>query len=154
MKKSVLFLAFACLFVLAPIVHLTAQESEQHSDDREVTELGESMKTMQKAFRQLGRQIGESSMNADSLQLVATMSEAANHALTFKPEKTADISEKDQTKFVADYQTGIKNLIADLDRLSVALKANDNVEASRIVHQLKDDQKQGHKAFRKKHDKK
>ena len=151
MKKHLLFLATACLFALTPAARLTAQEAAPHHWKHKDTELELRMKKMGWAFRTLGRQISDPAKNANSLQLVATMRTAAEESLQFKPEKTADLPAADQAKFVADFQAGIKGLIADLDKLTVALKANDNTAAAGLLRQLKDDQDQGHKKFRKEH---
>lgn len=154
MNKSSLLLAVACLFAVAPTLSLHAQEpGPMHHEDHEDTALGKQMKKMGKAFRQLGKQITDASKNEDSLALVATMHAAAEKSLQYKPEKTADLPEADQAKFVADYQAGIKALIADLDKLAAALKANDNAAAAGILRDVKADQKDGHKEFRKEHDK-
>lgn len=155
MKKSLFFLVFSCLFAFAPALKLSAQQPgpPPHHEDHEDTLLGQQMKKMGRAFRTLGRQITDASKNSDSLQLVATMREAAEASLAFKPEKTADIPADQQAKFVADFHAGIKGLVADLDKLTAALKANDNNAAFSILRQIKDDQKQGHHEFKKEHDK-
>jgi soluble cytochrome b562 len=153
MKKLLPLLAFACVFAFAPTVPLTAQETGHPHGDQKDTPLGKEMKHMNHAFRTLGRQVGDASKNADSIQLVATMRQAAEASLQYKPEKTADLPAADQAKFVADFHAGIKHLIGDLDKLTAALKANDNASAAAILRQIKDDQKQGHKEFKKPHDK-
>lgn len=156
MKKRLLpFLVFSGLFALTPAVRLAAQQPDPrpHHEDHEDTELGKQMKQMGRAFRTLGRQITDASKNEDSLQLVATMREAAEHSLSYQPEKTADLPAADQAKFVDDFHAGIKGLIADLDKLATALKAGDNQSALAILLQIKEDQKQGHHEFKKDDDK-
>jgi soluble cytochrome b562 len=153
MKKLIPLLACACALAFTPALPLAAQETGRPHGDRKDTPLGKEMKQMNRPFRALGRQITDASKNADSLQLVATMREAAEASLQYQPEKTADLPAADQAKFVADFHAGIKNLIADLDKLSAALKANDNGAAAAILQQIKDDQKHGHKEFKKPHPK-
>ncbi|QYM80671.1 hypothetical protein K0B96_08745 [Horticoccus luteus] len=151
MKKSLLLLALTGVFTLAPALSLPAQEAVSPHAERKTTPLGKEMKEMGKAFRTLGRQIDDASKNAASIKLVATMREAAEASLQYKPEKTADLPAADQAKFVADFQAGVKNLIADLDKLTAALKANDNAAAAATLREIKDDQKKGHKEFKKEH---
>lgn len=153
MKKTILLVVSSCLFAFAPTVRLAAQEQPHHRQEHKDTELGKQMKQMGHAFRTLGRQITDASKNADSLQLVATMRAAAERSLAFKPEKTADLPAGKQAKFIADFHAGIKGLIADLDKLSAALKANDNATALTILRRIKDDQKHGHHEFKKEDEK-
>lgn len=149
MKKLLSLLSFAGVFAFASTAPLSAQETAPKHEEKESTPLGKEMKQMGKAFRILGRQISDASKNAESIKLVAGMHQAAEDSLRYKPAKTADMPAADQTKFVDDFHAGIKNLIADLDKLAAALKANDNAAAATILSGIKDDQKKGHKAFKK-----
>ena len=54
----------------------------------------------------------------------------------------------EQAKFVADFQTQMKNFIADIGKLEAALKAGDNDAATKLVDTLNADQRQGHTDFR------
>ena len=115
------------------------------------TELGKKMETMGHAFKKLRKQIGDASQNASSLELVATARKAAEESLNLKPEKAATLPEAERPKFIADYQDGIKQLIAKFDDLSAALKANNNEEAGKIFKDIGSFQRKEHHEFQKEH---
>src|SRR4051812_31662234 len=106
--------------------------------DEPDTELGKKMEKVSGAFRGLRRQITDASKNADSLAKVATMKENLQAGLKLEPAKAADLPAGDQKKFVADYQADMKKMLALIDKLEAALKANNNDEASKLVSQISD----------------
>jgi soluble cytochrome b562 len=106
------------------------------------------------AYRRLGKQISDASKNDDSLQLIANIRTQAEAAAKLQPEKTADVPADEQAKFVANYQTGMKNFLADLGKLETALKAGKNEDAVAVMKTLKADMDDSHKEFRKKKDRK
>ena len=116
----------------------------------ETTELGEKMSGISKAFKKLRSQVSDSTKNEDSLMLVATIRENATAALTLVPEKTADIPSAEQERFKADFASRMKSLLADVEKLEVALKAGNNEEAKALLEVLGNAQKEGHKEFKKK----
>ena len=62
-----------------------------------------------------------------------------------KAEKPA----AEQAKFVADYQAEMKKTIELLGKVEMALKANNNAEAEKLLAAVGDAQKAGHKQFKK-----
>jgi soluble cytochrome b562 len=117
--------------------------------DEPETELGGKMEKISGAFRALRRQIKDSSKNADSLARLATMKQNAEAAVKLEPAKKDEIPSADQQKFVADYRAKMKDFIALIGKVEAALKANDNDGASKLVTEMGDAQKQGHKQFKK-----
>lgn len=152
MKIPVLLLSLLCAIATVPVVR--AADHPANGDDDDQTELGEHMEKIGRAFRKLGKEVADSTKNADSLQQVATMHKEASAVLDLKPAKTADLPEDQRAKFVAAYQDGIKHLIGDIDKLDAALKAGKNDEAADLVKVLKKDMQDGHKEFQKKKKKK
>ncbi|HEY9155011.1 MAG TPA: cytochrome b562 [Opitutaceae bacterium] len=121
---------------------------DQHEPE---TELGKQMEKMGHAFKKLRKQVGDASQNASSLELVATARKAAEESLTLTPAKAATLPEAERPKFIADYQDGIKQLIAKFDDLSAALKANNNEEAQKIFKDIGSFQRKEHHEFQKEH---
>jgi soluble cytochrome b562 len=119
------------------------------ADDDKKTDLEMRMDRMGKAFRKLKRQVADPTQNASSLQLVATMQDAATEALKFTPEKTADLPADQQAKFVEDYKAGIKGMQDEFAKLSAALTAGKNDDAAKIVADIDALEKKDHKEFRK-----
>ena len=113
------------------------------------TELEKSMGAMGKAFRTLRRQVSDSTKNASSLELVATIRSAADAASKLTPAKAEDLPEADRPQFVADFQSGMKDLAAGLDKLEADLKANDNTAAAADYKDIGSIEGKNHKKFRR-----
>ncbi len=139
--------------VIASLVCALAAGSFVHAAEAE-TELGKKMEKMGGAFRALRRQITDASKNADSLAKLATIKENAMASLKLEPAMKADKPAADQKKFVADYQAEMKKFIEQVTKVEVALKANNNAEAEKLLAGVGDAQKAGHKQFKKADEKK
>ncbi len=113
------------------------------------TELAKDMDKINRAVRTLRKQINDASQNESSLALVATIHDAAVAADKETPAWTADQPQADQAKFVDDYHAKMKDFIGDVDKLTDALKAGDNAAAAKLFAGLGQDEKAGHKQFRK-----
>ena len=140
MKIRLILATLACALMTVPAVS-AADEPE--------TELGGKMEKMSSAFRPLRRQIADASKNADSLAKLATIKENAQAALKFEPAKKVEIPAAEQAKFVADYQAEMKKTIELIGKVEMALKANNNAEAEKLLGAVGDAQKAGHKQFKK-----
>jgi hypothetical protein len=119
------------------------------ADDEKKTDLEVRMDHMGRAFRKLKKQVTDPTQNAASLQLVATMQDAAKEALQFTPEKTADLPADQQAKFVEDFKAGIQGMQDEFTKLSDALTAGKNDDAVKIVAEIDALEKKDHKEFRK-----
>jgi soluble cytochrome b562 len=113
------------------------------------TELAKDMDKINRAQRTLRKQVADASQNESSLALVATIHDAAVAASSETPAWTADQPQADQAKFVADFHAKMKDFIGDIDKLSAALKAGDNAGAAKLLAGLGQDEKAGHKQFKK-----
>ena len=118
------------------------------------TELGTKMEKMGGAFRALRRQISDATKNADSLAKLAVIRQNAEAATKLDPAMTKDIPAAKQKEFVARYQAEMKKFLDLVGQVEAALKANNNAEAAKLVNQLADAQKAGHKEFKKEDKKK
>lgn len=58
------------------------------------------------------------------------------------------IPEADREKFVADYMAKMKDFLAEVQKLEIALQAGKNDEAATILARLGTMQKEGHREFR------
>jgi len=123
--------------------------AEPPKQPQEETELEDKMDVMGTAFRKLKRQVTDATQNAASLQLVATIRLGAEEAVKLVPAKAADVPAAERAKFVADYQVKMKDLLTTLEKLEVALRADKNDEAARLVAELGIMQKVGHKTFKR-----
>ena len=144
----------ASLAAVAPALHAdTASPAAPAPAKAETsTPLEIQMHRIGKSVKALKKLIGDPTKNAASLQLVAVIRDAANTSLTLVPKKAADLSGPARDKFVADYQAGMKQFIAGVDKLSEALAAGDNAAALKDLRDLFGIEKQDHKLFRKPED--
>ncbi len=113
------------------------------------TALAKDMDKINKANRALGKQISDATKNDSSLELLATIHDAAVAASDEKPAFTADQPEADQAKFVADYQAKMKEFLGAVDKVIADVKAGDNATAAVDAKKLGMEERQGHKSFRK-----
>jgi hypothetical protein len=113
------------------------------------TALAKDMGKINKANRALGKQIADATKNDSSLELLATIRDAAVASANEKPAFTADQPEADQAKFVADYQAKMKEFLGAVDKVIADVKAGDNATAAVDAKKLGMEERQGHKAFRK-----
>jgi soluble cytochrome b562 len=113
------------------------------------TPLAKDMDKMNAAFRKLRAAVKDPAKNDDAIALVATMKDAAQASISETPAFTSAQPEADQAKFVADFQAKMKDFIADLDKVTDALKAGDNATAATLVAALGKDERDNHKVFRK-----
>ena len=129
----------------APKPEQPKQEKPKHTE----TELEKSMDVMGKAWRKLRKQADKPDQNAGSLELVATIKAAAHEGLKQKPDLTRDQPADKQAEFVAGFQKQLKEMIASLDQLEAAFKANDNKAAVDLIAKIGAMQKEGHKAYKR-----
>jgi len=72
----------------------------------------------------------------------------STEAMTFPPEKAAQVTEGEQEQFVLDFQAGIRALLVTVDSLKVAVEAGRNADAAAIVDAMKELQREKHPVFR------
>lgn len=116
--------------------------------DEEKTPLGKKMSAINTAFKAVGRQIEDPSKNASTLEQIAIIETNAKAAMALEPEKKAKVPAADQAKFMAGYKDGMKQLLATVEKLKVAVKAGKNTEALAIIDEMKKEQKEGHSEYR------
>ncbi len=139
-----LLAACVCLHAESPAPSTPAPKAEHGQE----TELNDKMDEMRGAFKKLRSQIANPDANASSLQLVARLRTATEASIPLVPEKTQLIPEADREKFVAAYMAKMKDFLAEVQKLEIALQAGKNDEAATILARLGTMQKEGHREFR------
>ncbi len=130
------------------VLALTLTRTAAAQSDEEKTPLGQRMSAMNAALRQITAQVADPTKNASTLEQVVIFQTKATEALTFKPEKTAQVAEGEQEQFVADFQAGIKALLLKVDSLKVAVEDGRNEDAAKLVDDMKAWQREKHSVFR------
>jgi soluble cytochrome b562 len=133
----------------APPPPTTAPAAAAPAPEEKKTDLELRMDRMGKAFRKLRKQVADPTQNASSLQLLATMEDAAKEALEFTPAKAQDLPEDQRPKFVEDFKAGIRSMQDQFAKLRDALTAGKNDDAAKIVSDMLDLEKKEHKEFRR-----
>lgn len=113
------------------------------------TELEGKMDEMGGAFRKLRGLLKDPAKNAESIAVVRKIRTAAADAAKLTPAMTADLPEGERAKFVADYRKRMQDFVATLEKLEAALQANDNAAAAKLFEEIRDQQKAGHKDFKR-----
>lgn len=135
------------LFVFMPVVR-----AEHHGDDEEKTPMGEEMSAMNKAWRTIKKNAGDASRNEETLKLLDEMIQAAVTATDMDPVLADEQPEGKRQAFVDAYRKGMKATVADLESLRAVLAAGENDKAARLIKELDDQKKKGHKEFKPKDD--
>jgi hypothetical protein len=158
MKKRLLPLALAATLFFPTAALLCADDtppppppSDGHmgKHDEPDTELGKVMEKLNHAWRQLRKQSADPAKNASSLELVATIKEQTEKALTLQPDTTKDQPEAERAKYVEGYQAKMKEFQGKLAKLNDAFKANDNPGAVALIKELGSIQRSGHKEYKR-----
>ncbi len=147
MKKHLLVLPL--VFSLAAPAVIKADEGGQ-----EDTPLGEAMDKMNSPFRKLRRQVADPAQNVASLVLVEKLAKATKEAAALLPERISKLPADKQEAAKTSYAEKMKELLATIDELGVALKAGKNEEAVKILEAIHDQEEAGHREFRPKKQKK
>ncbi len=151
MKIRLLLLSLAVAFV--PVSGLRAQDAKPAAPavpaEKPETELEQTMGKMGKAWKQVRRAARDGKLTAATADLVATIRTNAEAATKLTPALEAEKPAADQAKFQADYVAQMKKLIEKLSTLEATLKAGDTATATKLVAEVGDLMKSGHKDFRK-----
>jgi soluble cytochrome b562 len=152
MKSPLRLLAALSTLLLGSAVFAAAQEAPANAsapkEEKPETELTKQMDKMNAAFRKLRRQATDATKNADSLAQVAILKEFATASAKLEPAKAATIPAADRAKWVANYRAKMTETLANIDKLEAALKAGQNEEAGKLVTELNNQQRAGHKEYR------
>jgi Cytochrome b562 len=127
--------------MLAPLA-MQAQEAAAK------TPLALRMAQMDTAFRALRPQVADAAKNDSSIKLVTRMETNAKAALAFEPAKKAQVAPDSQPAFGEGFQRELKVMVGMLERLNVALKANNNTGAAALVDSMAAQQRSSHMVYR------
>jgi soluble cytochrome b562 len=116
--------------------------------DEEKTPLGMRMSAMNGALKLITAQVADPSLNASTLEQVGILKSNATEAMTFRPEKTGQMPDAEQERFLLDFRAGISLLLITVDSLKVAVESGRNTDAARIVDAMKQQQREKHSVFR------
>ncbi|WP_438481356.1 cytochrome b562 [Oleiharenicola lentus] len=138
------------IFILVLSCAIAATGFSQPAPREPETELARAMSTINSSWRKVRRQITDPASNASTLELIARVKTAAEKSTELAPDKAKDLPEADRAKYIEGYQKQMKAFVAELDKLTAALQANDNAGAQEIVKKIGTLEREGHKEYRRK----
>jgi hypothetical protein len=140
-RHSLVLAAFLIALTFAGGQFARAAEHEKH------TPLDDAMEAMNKAYKALKAQVGDSSKNANSLELIAEMEKQALIAKGMTPARAAKLSESERPKFIAEYRKAVANLIGEYLKIETALLEGKNADAEKIVGTISKIKEAAHEKF-------
>ena len=148
---SLLFIALGCLPGVRAEEATTAPAADKPAvkAEKPETELEKTMTKMGKAWRQVRKAAREGQLTPATADFVATMRTNAEAAMKLTPALEAELPAADRAKFHADYKAQLKKLIATLSELENALKTYNVIAAPKLISEVGDLMKAGHKEFKK-----
>lgn len=123
-----------------------------HHEEEEKTPLGEEMSAMNKAWRQVKKDVKDPTKNEDTVKLVGQVMQTALNSADMIPILAEDLPQDKQAAFLKAYQEEMEELIKDLAILQTFLEAGDNNMAQKLIKEIDDQKKKGHKEFKPKDD--
>ena len=114
----------------------------QHSEDSPVHN---EMEGINRAARQLGRQISDPAQKVSSLELVATMQKHAEKAKTLTPPKAEKLTGDDKTKYVATFQADLDALLKQIGTVKADLTSDKFDVAQADFRKVQDLKNSSHK---------
>jgi len=156
MKTRLLLLALGLVLVSVPGVRaedsppaVAAPTAPAVKPERPDTELEKTMSKMNKAWRAVRKAARAGKLSPADATLVATVRAGAEAATKLTPMLETEQPAAGQAKFHADYLAQMKKLDEALAQLEAALTANDTAGATKLVGEVGDLMKAGHKEFKK-----
>ena len=144
---------FRCVITaLALIIFLPVAGAENPGDDVEKTPLAKEMSAMNKAWRQIKKQAGDASQNAETVKLLDQVIENCEAAVDMIPVRSEEVSEDKRTAYIEAYKKEIKELTQQYESLRSLFEAGENEEAQGMIKKTDDLKKEGHKEFKPKDD--
>ena len=139
------FTAFACL--LATALFFSVSIASRAKSGKPETPLAAQMEKISKNLKALGKQVGDDSQRASSMEHITAAVEAANKARALVPAKAQTIPESARAEFVSAFQKKLDELIAQLEKVEGAIREGKATEAQTLLGGLKQIKREGHEKF-------
>jgi hypothetical protein len=111
-------------------------------------DLGNTMSSMNRAFRGIRGQVTDASKNSSSLDLVLTLQRESVNAKSAVPPMLANLPEAEKTTKVAAYRKEMNKLIRQELDLEDQLLSGDNTKANETFQAIGATMNEGHGEFR------
>ncbi|HWE93053.1 MAG TPA: cytochrome b562 [Tepidisphaeraceae bacterium] len=145
-----LFMAIAMVATPAVLCFNRAARAEEK---KQKTELHKQMESIDEGMKKLRRSLRKKEANAESLETIARIEDAAIACKKMSPSKTATLPESQRQEFVDKYRHDMANVIATFYQMEVAVLEGNNDKALEIHKSLKGLEEDGHDKFMQDDDK-
>ena len=138
--------------LLAAALLISTPIASRGEKEKPKTPLGEQMEKISKNLKALGKQAGDDTQRASSMERIATVIEAARKARTLVPAKAQKIPEGERPEFISAFQKKLDELIARFEKVESAIRDGKTAEAQTLLRELKQIKREGHEKFTVKED--
>jgi hypothetical protein len=140
---------FRCVvtaFVL--IIMLPVAWAENHGDEEEKTPLAKEMGAMNKAWRQVKKQAADANQNSETVKLLDQVIESCKTSVNLIPVRSEEISEDKRPAYIKAYKNEMEELTRNFESLRSLFVAGENEKAQKLIKQIDDLKKKGHKEYK------
>lgn len=123
------------------------ESAESEGAGEDTTELAKQMEVIEEAMKKLRRTLKQADQNAQSLEIVTQMQQAAVASKAQPPAMAADMPEAERAKFVQDYRKDMAKFIVVMCDMEVALLDGDNKKAEEHYKALSKWEDDGHEKY-------
>lgn len=146
-SMSVPRLLLVAVATLGAVVTLVPSGSAQPAGAQREAGLEATMKKANRAWKALGKQIGDPAQNASSLELVQTIETNLVAAKVMVPDKAGSVPDAKRQAFVNGYRLEMIKAIEAVFEVERQLLAGDNAKAKAALAKVKAIQKEGHDLY-------
>jgi soluble cytochrome b562 len=142
-KTVVLIVAGALSLSMA----LISSRRAMAEDKKPKSDLSKSMEQIDEGMKKLRRTLRSKDSNAQSLETIAKVEQAALVCKSLTPERATTMPADQQPAFLTEYRKGMAALLMNMCSMETAVLEGDNAKAQDIYKKLKQQEEDGHDSF-------
>lgn len=110
------------------------------------------MSALNKSWRAIRRSIRDAANHPEVLKELEVVREMAKAAIEMTPARLEDVPPEQREAFMQGYRKEMNALLAHLDELEAAVKADKNDKAQEIIDRINEHRKESHKLYQREED--
>ncbi len=111
------------------------------------TALKETMETIGRLFKEVGKTATDSSKNSQNVQNAGQIGRLFQQSKTMMPDSIAALPADQQPQAMAEYRSALDEMTKDSQDLAQAFFTNNNSLATQILKHMSEDRKEYHRRF-------
>jgi len=116
-------------------------------DKKPQTPMGKAMVQIDDGMKKLRRSLRNKDNNAQSLETIAKVEEAALECKSMTPSRATTMPSDQQPAYLTDFRKQMAALLINMCNMETAVLDGDNAKAQQIYKQLKQQEEDGHDQF-------